>query len=442
MKIDFNKKYTTIAVYAIIVFLVCLLLVVAAFKFESFKSVFVTVFGVLSPIIWGLVIAYLLNPIMQFFERYLKKLINKKKEHPKLLRGLSVTITTVVTLAAMSALIAIVLPQVISSLTNIFDIENLKTYFTNAEMWVSQLLQNNPEINNFVESQFEALKGYVFDFASSLEPQLKLILSNITTGAYNFLMGFKDFVLGFIVSMYLLASKETFQAQAKKILYALFSKKTCVNVLSVVHKADYTFSKFISGKTLDSFIIGMLCFIAMSIMQFENAVLISVIVGVTNMIPFFGPFIGAIPSAILVLFQQPKMVIPFIIFILILQQFDGNILGPKILGDSTGLPAFWVMFAIFIGGGLFGFVGMLICVPVFAVIYMLVRQFVENKLRRKGLPEDTLSYKRGKRPHNVSGGVKTVVLNEVFEVEEDEDFTPFFPENIEKSTDEENSESK
>lgn len=428
MKFDFNRKYNTIAAYVIICFAVCLLLVIAAFRFESFRGVISQIFGVLSPILWGIVIAYLLNPLMKVIERLFTRWFCKKKPHKRLMRALSITLTVILALASLSALSAAVLPELADSLSSIFNLANISTYLSNAEIWIKKTLENNPQIYEYVGVEFEHIRDDVINYVTSLQPQIKELVSGLTKGAMSFLIGLKDFVLGFIVSVYLLASKEVFQAQAKKMLYAFFSKRACINILSVTHKVDSTFSRFISGKSLDSLIIGMLCFIGMSIMKMNAyAVLISVIVGITNMIPFFGPFIGAIPSAILILFSQPKMTIPFIIFILFLQQFDGNILGPKILGDSTGLPAFWVMFAIFIGGGLFGFIGMLTCVPIFAVIYMLVRQLVENSLKNKNLPTSTSAYYHGKRVHSPNEG-KTMVVHEVIDIPASEDFSPIFKE--------------
>ncbi|MEG0615115.1 MAG: AI-2E family transporter [Oscillospiraceae bacterium] len=393
MKICTNKKYNTIALYCIIVFAVCLLLIFAIFKFEWIASFFAKLFHVLSPIIWGIVIAYIFNPFMVFCERHLRKPIEKKKKHPKLVRYLAVTATIIFLLAIITTFISIVFPQIVKSLLKIF--MNLGEYFNSAEKFVNTLLDNNPSIKSFVMNEFTSLQSYVMDMVSKLQPQLKEIIENVGIGAYNILIGIKDFILGIIVSVYFLANKEGFKAQIKKFFFAILPQKTCKNMLEIWHNSDKKFTGFISGKLLDSLIIGMLCFIAMSIMDMPFVVLISFIVGVTNMIPFFGPFIGAIPSGILILLENPNKVILFVIFIIILQQFDGNILGPKILGDSTGLPAFWVIFAIIIGGGLFKFVGMLIGVPVFAIIYMLASEIINKQLQKKKLSKETEDYKNG-----------------------------------------------
>ena len=217
-------------------------------------------------------------------------------------------------------------------------------------------------------------------------------MANFTLGIFGFVLALKNFLLGIIVSIYLLLSKETLLAQVKKTILALFNKKTCEKTFMIYHKSNGLFIGFITGKIIDSLIIGILCFIGMTIFKMPYSVLISVIIGVTNIIPFFGPFIGAIPSALLILLAKPSFLLPFLIFVFVLQQFDGNILGPRILGDSTGLPAFWVLFSIFLGGGLFGFVGMLLGVPTFALVYALFRTFIEHRLESKNLPKETDAY--------------------------------------------------
>ncbi|MCX7657932.1 MAG: AI-2E family transporter [Oscillospiraceae bacterium] len=394
MKIFNDKKYNTIAAYAIATFAVCLLLVIIIFRFSALAGVVRNFLHILNPIIWGVAIAYLLNPIMMFFERLFVKAFDKKKPHKKLNRYLSIAVTSILTLLVIISIAAVLIPQIIGNISNIAS--NMPAYFENMQEWFDDLLENNPMIMDFVNSEFKDFQTYITDAVNKFQPQLQSFVSNLTLGILNFAVGVKDFLLGFIVMIYLLASKETFIAQAKKIMYALLPEKACSHVMYVARKSNTTFIGFISGKVLDSFIIGVLCFIAMTLMGMPLTVLISVIVGITNMIPFFGPFIGAIPSALLILLVSPDKLVAFVVFIIILQQFDGNILGPKILGDSTGLPSFWVLFAIFIGGGLFGFAGMLLCVPVFAVIYTLAKQLIENRLKAKNLPVGTKEYMDGK----------------------------------------------
>lgn len=391
LKIEFDKKYNTISFYCIVTFAICLALVLLCWGFPVISGYIKEFFRVIAPVTWGVVIAYIDNPIMKFFERLMSKIFDKKKPHPKLNRCLSIFISMFLLIAIISALLTVIIIQVRDSLMEI--LYNIPDYITQLEVLLTKWLGDYPEIVAFFESQLETIQPKIVDFANNLIPKLGDISVKLKDSAIDFVIALKDFIIGFIVAIYLLYSKETFAAQTRKIVFALFPKRVARSLLRISSKANYTLSGFISGKLLDSLIIGLLCFICMTIMKMDFVALISVIVGVTNIIPFFGPFFGAIPSAILLLMAAPKQVIPFIIFILILQQFDGNILGPKILGDSTGLSPFWVMFAIFVGGGLFGFAGMVLGVPVFAVIYALTSEFVVYLLKRKRLSHRTTDYK-------------------------------------------------
>jgi predicted PurR-regulated permease PerM len=207
----------------------------------------------------------------------------------------------------------------------------------------------------------------------------------VVTGVYNL-------VIGIIVSVYLLSNREAFIASAKRILYSILSVDTAKRFLNVLRFADRTFIGFINGKLLDSAIIGLICYIGCSILQMPYALLVSVMIGITNIIPFFGPLIGAVPSALIILMVDPVKCLVFVIFVILLQQLDGNIIGPKILGNSVGINGFWVMFSIIIGAGFFGFWGMVLGVPVFVVIYTIIKESVRRKLLRNDLPTDEASY--------------------------------------------------
>ncbi|MDE5583671.1 MAG: AI-2E family transporter, partial [Ruminococcus sp.] len=309
---------------------------------------------------------------------------------PKLTRILSVVITMSVFLAILIALCSIIIPQVIDSLMGIID--NIGTYFNNFEKWINGILAKYPEILSAINSQIENLETTIMDTINQTLPEITKLIKQITDGTLVFLLAIKDFLIGIIVSVYFLMDKERFQAQIKKILYALLSKRASDSILRICTQVNDSISGFISGKIVDSIIIGLLCFISMTVMKLDFIVLISVIVGITNIIPFFGPFIGAIPSAVLLLFSTPKQVIPFLIMIFVIQQLDGNIIGPKILGQTTGISAFWVLFAILVGGGLFDFAGMLLGVPIFAVIYSLINEFITYQLEIRNLPVSTEDY--------------------------------------------------
>ena len=251
--------------------------------------------------------------------------------------------------------------------------------------------------NAFLEEKFTYAVDYLENniltlFQEKVMPNMDTIVVNISSGIVVGVKAVFNFMVGIIVAVYLLNSKETLIAQFKKFVYLLFSKKTGNKILEGLSYANMVFGGFINGKILDSIIIGILCFIFTAAIGMKYAVLISVIVGVTNIIPFFGPFIGAIPGALLALMDDPMMFIIFIIFVLALQQFDGNILGPLILGDSTGLSGMWVLVAILVGGDLFGVAGMVLGVPVFACIYALVAVLLRDGLRSKNLSSDTEDY--------------------------------------------------
>lgn len=381
MKLYSNKKYNTIAVYAIIVIAVNVLLITAIFKLNAILGLLDKIVTVMMPIIWGLGLAFLINPLMVTTERMALKVI-KKPKRPKLLRAFSVTVASIIFLGLVAGIIAVIVPEFVKSFNDI--VNNFSSLVEKAENWINKLFNNYPKVQKLVSDK-------LVDFGTDLN-KLQPMLENILSGAWGFLNVIYNFVLGFIFSIYLLVGKEEHLAQTKKIIFANFRHSTAEKILHFGSDANLVFSGFISGKIIDSFIIGVICFIGLTIIGMPYNVLISVIIGVTNVIPFFGPLIGAIPSGMLMLLVEPKMVIWLLIFIFMLQQFDGNILGPKILGGSTGLPAIWVMIALFVCGGLFGFIGMLLGVPTFALIYKITRESIDNKLKRKKLPTSTQYY--------------------------------------------------
>lgn len=390
MKVNWNTKYTTISVYTVLTFAACLVVYALLFNFTVLGDFIKKFCSIIAPILWGLVIAYLVNPIMKWFEIKLKKPIENNKPHFKLVRIISLSISMVLFLAIIAALGAIILPQVFESITGI--INNIGTYINNFQKWIDSILSKYPELLTQVNDQIENIEKTIMEFINNIVPKVGNIMMKITDSTLSFIVAIKDFFIGIIVAVYLLYDKERFQAQMKKIAVAILPKSFCPTFLRICSQTNESISGFVSGKFVDSIIIGCLCFICMTVMKLDFAVLISVIVGVTNVIPFFGPFIGAIPSAILLLFVSPNQVIPFLILILIIQQLDGNIIGPKILGQTTGISAFWVLFSILVGGGLFGFAGMVLGVPVFAVLYSLIKEFIEYRLECKELSPETTAY--------------------------------------------------
>ncbi len=385
MKFYANKKYNTIAIYAIIVIAISMLMVIAIFKFSAISAIVKKVLGILTPVFWGMALAFLLNPLMNTVEKSLKKYVIKKP-HPKLLRGISVASTAIFFVAVLCGLLYIVIPAFADSISSMT--ENAKLIYNKLYDWTERFLSDNPKLESIAK---EKLDNFTSDI-NSLIDKVQPMVDDLLSGAMSFVGVLMDFALGFIVSIYILVSKETLQAQFKKLFIATFKRSTCNKVFRLATMCCKTFGNFLTGKIIDSLIIGIMCFFGCWILNIPYYVLIAVIVGITNVIPYFGPFIGAIPCAALVLFVEPSKCIVFVIFILILQQFDGNILGPKILGGVTGLPTFWVLVALFVGGGLFQAIGLLLAVPTCSVVYELIKESTRNKLRKKNLPTETKDY--------------------------------------------------
>ena len=250
-------------------------------------------------------------------------------------------------------------------------------------------------MEQYVAQALESLSNQLLDLVKNrLLPSMGNVITSVTTGVYAAFRGVYNLIVGIIVSIYVLSNREIAKAGFRKVLYSIFTIETAEKIRTGLIFTDKTFMGFLSGKLLDSAIIGLICYIVCLILKMPYTLLVSVIIGITNIIPFFGPLIGAIPSAFIILLVDPLKCLIFVIFILILQQIDGNILGPKILGSTVGINGFWIMFAIIMGGGLFGFAGMILGVPVFVVIYSAVTTLIDKKLRRDDLPQDFETYSR------------------------------------------------
>lgn len=358
-----------------------------------------TVLSVLSPIIWGLVIAYLLHPVSNlleskvFFPLFSRICKDKPARTQKLSRAFSVLFSVLLLFLVVVALFWMLLPQLYDSIATL--VVNIPSYARIAVNWIQVMLQDSPELEDAAVSLFGDFSKTLTDWANnSILPKIEGVLTNITAGIYMVVRGVLNVLIGLIVSIYLLYNPEKFRAGGKKTVYSIFSPSTSAKILHAVRFTDRAFTSFISGKIIDSLIIGVICYIFCSIVGMPYTVLVSVIIGVTNIIPFFGPFIGAIPSAFIILMASPIKCLIFVIFVIVLQQFDGNILGPKILGSAVGLNGFWIMFSILVGGGLFGFAGMLLGVPVFTVILAGVNGLIDSSLSRRGYSVDSAEYEQ------------------------------------------------
>lgn len=392
-----DKKYLCWGLVAFFVIIASILFYMLLQHLSGIRSVISQILGVLSPIVWGCVIAYLLQPVLKFFQRtffdpLFKKLCRRKPDNaPKAARGAACALSLILLVIVLVSLLWMLLPQVYESIETL--VINLPSYATTAVSWVQDKLSNYPELEDMTVSLLDSTSGALTNwFQNSILPQLESILTNVTTGVYRVVRAVFDLFIGFIVSLYLMYNTEKFSGACKKLLYGIFPLDRAKRILNAVRFVDDTFMRFISGTLIDSLMIGVLCYIVCSILGMPYAVLISVIVGVFNIIPFFGPFIGAIPSAFLILMVSPVKCLIFVIFIFILQQFDGNVLVPKILGRTVGIKGFWVIFSILIGGGLFGFAGMVLGVPVMTVVLAAGHYLVSSALERRGLSTESEVY--------------------------------------------------
>ena len=351
------------------------------YRFDGFGSAISTLTGILMPFIYGAVIAYLLKPVCNTIEAFLRRFIPEKMKG--LINALSVTFTILFGLLLIYALCMMIIPQLITSVTTLY--YTAQANITKFMYWANHLefIEKNEQIMELLNSAYAALNTNLDTWIkNTLLPSMQNILSGAALGVLNVVVVLKNLVIGIIVAVYMLDSRQRFVQQGKSVLYSVVKPRWASLITEEVKYADKMFGGFINGKILDSAIIGVLCYLGCLIFKFPSALLVSVIIGVTNVIPFFGPFIGAIPATLLILIQNPIKALWFVLFVLVLQQLDGNIIGPKILGNTTGLSSFWVLFAILLFGGLWGFAGMIVGVPLFAVIYDVIKKLVIHGLRR------------------------------------------------------------
>ena len=356
-----------------------------------------TVYTIVSPFIYGLVIAYLLCPIYNAIVRRMYGLTKdrwrSRKGALRYARIMATIVSLLVLFGVVGGLFALILPETIRSITGL--VQTMPTRVNALIDWIMSMSvnENNPEMATAIEAVINHATDSFVDWAeNTLLPSLGDYMSKTFLGVWVTLKTVMNLLIGVIVCVYFLNSKEKFKAQAKKTIMALFSKEKADDLFELANYTNMQFGGFINGKIIDSAIIGVLCFVLMTIIGLPYTVLVSTIVGITNIIPFFGPFIGAIPGTLIILLESPIQAFYFVLLIFALQQFDGNILGPKILGETSGLASFWVMFAILVGGGLFGFPGMILGVPTFAVLYYYASKFLRKKLKRKNMAEDTEEY--------------------------------------------------
>lgn len=380
-------------------------------EWTGFKKGISLITSAAAPIISGFIIAFLINPILVFFDRcfhtlFQDRLIKDKKKLHKVSRVLSIILTLIVFLSAIAGVLSLVLPQFYESVRTLVD--NMKTYFDNIQAMTDKLYDKFNQLNIFPEEDVKDFIDTAYDklmewLNTQVLPNLDKVVFNIGSGVIGGLKFIYNFLIGIIVSIYVMYNKEYLASRSKKTIYAIFKIKNANLFLDGVAVVNQVFSRFINGKILDSIIIALIMFIFTSILQMPYAILISVIIGVTNIIPFFGPIIGAIPCFFIVLIEDPLMSLILLALILLIQQFDGNVLGPKILGEAIGISSFWVLVSVVVGGGLFGFLGMLLGVPVFTCLYMYINRVCTMRLKEKNIISHTREFERIKRIDEKTG---------------------------------------
>ena len=382
-----NQKYITIAVYSLIVLLSTICIVFFFINLDVIGIFFKKLLRICSPLLYGLCIAYALNPLMKFYEEKIFKPRRKNSRFSRTARrGLSVSASVLSIIAFITLFVAMIIPQLRVSIKDLID--KFPEYLSSLRELAESLAQSNELIANVVNAALNYLDGLMERSYELLQEYLPL-LGNILQSVASALL---DIILGFVFAVYFLSAKEYLIAQTKKIAKSMFSEKLYGKIANLLTMTDKTFGKYFVAAILDSILVGFICFLLVQIAGMPYAPLIGVVIAITNIIPIFGPFIGAIPCAVILFVCKPSYAIIFAVMILVVQQIDGNIIVPRIHGASTGLPPVWIIVSITIMSGLFGFIGMFIGVPCFSVIYMLVKQHVEGRLEQKSFSTNTVAY--------------------------------------------------
>ncbi|MBR4529438.1 MAG: AI-2E family transporter [Lachnospiraceae bacterium] len=401
MKWKPDKNQIRWGVTAFVVVACCMLFYFVLFHGQKIASGIHSFLHAMMAVNCGIVIAYVLSPVLGFVEKRIFAPVYSKKgidlhdpvyaKEKRSIRKWSLLVTMLLFLLAVGILLMVIIPQLIKSVRSI--IVGLPFYVANIVRYSNTYLADHPDLAKSVESYYAQASGWITDFVNNtLIPQATVFIRGFSKSVLGFFSGFFNFIIGIIVAVYLLNSKESFKAGAKKGLYAFFKEDIANELLSGARFAHYTFSGFIVGKLVDSAIIGVITYVGALILRTPYPLLMAVIVGVTNIIPFFGPYIGEILTFILLLLINPLSSVIFLAFVIILQQIDGNILGPKILGNSTGLSSFWVIFSVLFFGSILGVAGWILGVPLFAVLYAMIGRLTDHFLRKRKLPVETEVY--------------------------------------------------
>lgn len=378
-----RNDYVRLGVTLFIAISSCIVLYFILLRLHIITNAIVSIIKAISPIFIGLLFAYLLNPLMKIFEKIVTKKITPiifkdNKKHAKFDRIVSLFITYLIVFLAIFLFIMFIVPNLLDSLQVM--VNNIPIYINNIYDYLKNLLKNNPDLSLSIEKINMNITEYITNI---MVPSADSLMTNLANSITSFISGIVNVAIGLIVSIYLLFDKENFIKGTQKVLDIIIPDKIYESVMNALEYTHKIFGGFMTAKIIDSLIVGVITFIAMAIFNVPYALIISIIIGVTNIIPYFGPIIGSAPCALLLLMIDPGKALTFIILVFLIQQFDGNILGPKLIGNKTGLKSFWVLFSILLFGGLFGFVGMIFGVPIFAIIYSIIKAYIDKKLEQK-----------------------------------------------------------
>ena len=429
MKLHRNEKYVKWGLTALAVIVAGALFWIIFSNLRGFYGLILDFLEIISALLYGCLFAYLMNPVMKRVQGWMDQLLSKRNISERAAKRASKTVGIVVAvlvlLAAMYAIVALIVPNLIESLRQLLSAEQLQSYYDTASKWLENLIADtdferwlNQNVGSALELVMEELKK--IDITS--------ILSGLTSSVYNVVLAVFNILLGIVAAVYILVFKDKLKAQSKKLTVAVFNADHANRLFELARRTDRIFGGYLIGKIIDAVIVGVITYIGMLIMGMPYAPLIATIVGVTNVIPFFGPLLGMIPSALLLLIDDPLNALYFVIFILILQQIDGNIIENRILGEKLGISDLWVLVAILIFGGVFGFAGMLLGVPIFAVLYMLISDGINKRLKKKRYPVETEAYYSIRTveelPSEPSPSYSFVSVEPAYdmEIEADEDF--------------------
>jgi len=395
-RFKWEPHYLHWGITAFLVIVCSLIFYFSIHQWSYMRAFFGMVGRTMAPIVWGFIFAYMLTPFARWLEKMLHKiggrfLTKRPVLKKRIFRAVGILLAVTITLLVVAILLLTLLPEVYSSIEGLID--SLPGYFAEIAGLAQRFLDGIPALEAVTIDLLEEGENLLYAWVDgTLLPNLDIVILAVTAGLFEVIRIAVNLVLGMVLSVYIMYNREILAAQLKKLFYSMMPPKRVSVVLNAAHYLDRAFGRFFLGRFVDALIVGGITFIALSLMQMPYTALVSVIVGVTNIIPYFGPFIGGIPSALLILMEDPAQGVIFIIFIVALQLVDGNFIGPRILSTTTGISGLWVMISILVGGGLFGFVGMICGVPVFSVIYAGVRYLSNKRLERKSMPTETTAY--------------------------------------------------